>query len=143
MAEAVFRHLVHDRGLEKEIQVDSAGTGNWHVGKPPHQGTQQILNDHQISFEGIKARQIAKADSQSFDYIIAMDQKNKCDLDELFQNQAREITILPFMSFLKEHPYDEVPDPYFTGNFDEVYDIVSQGSVNLLNFICEKEKIKR
>lgn len=47
MAEAVFRHLVKQEGFDHVISVDSAGTGNWHIGKPPHHGTQRILTEKQ------------------------------------------------------------------------------------------------
>ncbi len=60
MAEAIFRKLVRNEGLENEIQIDSAGTGDWHIGQPPHKGTQKILTENEVSFEGIKARQIEK-----------------------------------------------------------------------------------
>ncbi|UUZ87168.1 hypothetical protein LJK88_46675 [Paenibacillus sp. P26] len=58
MAEAVFRHKVKEAGLDGSIQADSAGTGDWHVGKPPHQGTRQILKQYRIDDSGIRARQV-------------------------------------------------------------------------------------
>lgn len=50
MAEAVFRHLVNERGLDGQIVVDSAGTGSWHVGEPPHEGTRRILSENDIDY---------------------------------------------------------------------------------------------
>jgi protein-tyrosine phosphatase len=76
MAEAVMRHLIKKEGLEKEIVVDSAGTGDWHIGKPPHEGTCHILNKYHISYEGQKARQVIAEDLTSFNYIIGMDIEN-------------------------------------------------------------------
>ncbi len=73
MAEAVFRDLVSREGLEDRIEIDSAGTGDWHIGHPPHQGTRKILNENNISTEGLVARKIKIEDLTEFDYIIAMD----------------------------------------------------------------------
>ena len=80
MAEAIFRDFVVKEGLEEKIVIDSAGTGDWHIGHPPHKGTQKILKENEVSFEGIKARQVEKEDLTKFDYIIAMDNKNIADL---------------------------------------------------------------
>lgn len=80
MAEAIFRDLVVKEGLEEKIVIDSAGTGDWHIGHPPHKGTQKILKENEVVFEGIKARQVEKEDLTKFDYIIAMDNKNIADL---------------------------------------------------------------
>ncbi|WP_249863126.1 low molecular weight protein-tyrosine-phosphatase, partial [Paenibacillus konkukensis] len=76
MAEAVFRSKVKEAGLEDRIAADSAGTGSWHVGQPPHEGTRRILQRNGIDYAGIRARQTTAADFESFDYIIAMDSSN-------------------------------------------------------------------
>ncbi len=81
MAEAVFRDLVKREGLEDKIKADSAGTGDWHIGNPPHKGTREILNENQISAEGLVARQIQSGDIEEFDYIIAMDRTNQNDIE--------------------------------------------------------------
>ncbi len=56
MAEAVFRHQVKKAGLDAVIAIDSAGTGDWHIGHPPHQGTRDILDQYQINHEGLKSK---------------------------------------------------------------------------------------
>jgi protein-tyrosine phosphatase len=119
MAEAVMRHLIQKEGLEREILVDSAGTGNWHIGKPPHEGTCHILNLNQISYEGQKARQLTKEDLTSFDYIIGMDNENIGNIRRLAgYNQTSEIARL--LDYIEDYPIADVPDPYYTGNFNEV-----------------------
>src|SRR4051812_26586452 len=75
MAEAVFLHKVKAAGLDGEISADSAGTGNWHVGAPPHSGTRRILSAKGIAYEG-RARQLSRSDLDSFDYILTMDEQN-------------------------------------------------------------------
>ena len=83
MAEAIFREKVKKEGLADRIHVDSAGTGDWHIGKPPHQGTREILKANGISDEGLFARQIKTNDLNEYDYIIAMDTENVKNIKEL------------------------------------------------------------
>src|SRR6185295_12222727 len=79
MAEAIFRHMVGQAGLLGRIQVDSAGTGAYHVGEPPHPGTRRELEARGISYSH-DAQVVTLADFTRFDYIIALDQMNLADL---------------------------------------------------------------
>ncbi|RAK19189.1 protein-tyrosine phosphatase [Anoxybacillus vitaminiphilus] len=140
MAEAIFRDLVKKEGLEDKIIIDSAGTGNWHIGKPPHQGTQQILMKNNISFEGIRARQVVKEDLETFDYIIAMDVENLGNLRRLAgYNKTGFIGRL--LDFVPDSDIADVPDPYYTGNFDEVYELIQKGCKNLLETIKKEHHL--
>ncbi|WP_178024043.1 low molecular weight protein-tyrosine-phosphatase [uncultured Paenibacillus sp.] len=133
MAEAVFRHLVSEAGISERFAIDSAGTGNWHTGNPPHHGTRRILDQYGISYEGLKARQVAQDDFAQFDYIVAMDNQNERDLKALArQTDAR---IVKLLDLVPESQLKEVPDPYYTGNFEEVYGLVQQGCRALLELI--------
>ncbi len=80
MAEAIFRKLVTDAGLADQVEIDSAGTGEWHVGSPPHHGTQAILRKNGVSFDGQRARQIQPVDLGHYDYLIVMDSSNLDDV---------------------------------------------------------------
>ncbi|GGF24807.1 phosphotyrosine protein phosphatase [Halobacillus andaensis] len=137
MAEAVFRKLVERDGLEKEIMVDSAGIGHWHIGKVPHKGTRNILDEKTITYEGMTARQVEPADWDRFDYIIAMDQQNLSDLNGIREKNDVEVKL--FMDFVKDEDEKDVPDPYFTGNFDYVYELVEAGCQSLLEHIKKKQ----
>lgn len=133
MAEAVFRHEVEKAGLQEEIAVDSAGTGDWHVGRPPHEGTRKLLDKLGISHEGMRARQFEPSDCETFDYIVCMDSKNEADVKRIAGSaSARGGKIFKFMDLLPDSGVTDVPDPYYTGNFDEVYDMVQQGCEALL-----------
>jgi len=138
MAEAIFRQLVIDKGLQNKISVDSAGTGNWHIGKPPHEGTRSILLENKISHEGIKARQVTNEDLEKFDYIIAMDAENLGNLRRMAGYQKTGF-IGRLMDFVDDSKTEDVPDPYYTGNFEEVYELITKGSQGLLDTI-QKEK---
>src|SRR5690625_7926015 len=117
MAEAVFRKMIQDGKLVDKIDVDSAGTANWHIGKPPHHGTKEILDQYKISYEEIQARQIDKGDWNDFTYIIAMDDQNIKDLLAGF-NQSDQVTVAKLMDFVDEPVEENIPDPYYTGDFD-------------------------
>ncbi|WP_209123235.1 low molecular weight protein-tyrosine-phosphatase [Alkalihalobacillus sp. BA299] len=142
MAEAVFRKKVEDKNLEDTFGIDSAGTGDWHIGKPPHQGTRDILDQNQIDYSGMKARKVKASDLQDFHYIIAMDAENLGNLNAMAQfEKTGEVARL--LDFLPESDVVDVPDPYFTGNFEEVYDLVNRSCENLLSYICDRENIKK
>jgi protein-tyrosine phosphatase len=140
MAEAIFRHKVEQAGLSNQIQVDSAGTGDWHIGNPPHEGTRKILKERSISDIGIRARQVAKNDFDTFDYIIAMDESNVSNLKKLVEDRSEQ-TIYLMMDFVQNASLKEVPDPYYTGNFEQVYSMLDEACDRLLDSIREREAI--
>jgi len=130
LAEAAMRAEAARAGLD--IVVDSAGTGDWHIGKPPHAGTREALDRRGISWEGIRARQFTKRDLDAFDYIVCMDTSNRRDVERFGRGSAR---ILTFMELVRDARSPDVPDPYYTGNFEEVYALVEEGCEELLRRI--------
>jgi protein-tyrosine phosphatase len=138
MAEALFRDLLKKENLTDKIAVDSAGTGSWHIGDPPHRGTLDILKKYKISAGGLIGRLMTKEDFDRFDYIIGMDESNKKNIYKITgkPNHPKIIRLLD----LTEHKKD-VPDPYYTGDFDETYELVSEGCRALLMKIRKDENI--
>lgn len=131
MAEAVFRDLVEKEGLQEKIICDSAGTGGWHIGNPPHQGTRDILKVNNIKDTGIYARQLAEKDLEEYDYLIAMDNSNIANIRKL--NEMLDHTKVRLLMDYTDHAVGkEVPDPYYTGNFEEVFALVKDGCAGLL-----------
>jgi len=137
MAEAVLRHKIVQQGLQDQIRVDSAGTGDWHIGKTPHEGTRKLLDHWQISYEGMVARQVIDKDFMDFDYVIGMDNSNVENMRKLAGYD--EAKILKFMDLLPDEKLREVPDPYFTGNFEEVYQLINAGCDILLDKIIREK----
>ncbi len=133
MAEAIFRDLVKKENLSDKIEVDSGGTGNWHSGNVPHKGTRTLLDREKISYEGILARQVEENDWDAFDYIIAMDEQNIEDLGKIHKADD-SVIVMKLMDFVDNSPEVDVPDPYYTGNFDYTYQLVSAGCIQLLNY---------
>lgn len=136
MAEAIFRDLIIKNNLQDKIVVDSAGTGNWHIGEKPHIGTQKILTENTISFEGITARQVEKNDLTKFHYIVVMDEQNLHDVYHFGQSKGY---VGRLSDFVPTDSWKDVPDPYFTGNFQEVFDLVTEGCKHLLEHIRKEQ----
>jgi protein-tyrosine phosphatase len=137
MAEAVFRHKVRAAGLEDKIEADSAGTGHWHVGSPPHEGTRDLLKRYSIEYAH-QARLIGEEDLDSFDYVLTMDNQNLRDVRALGAGRA---VVQPFLKYAPDSRSREVPDPYLTGGFQGVYDLVDRAAEGLLKAICEEHKL--
>lgn len=137
MAEAVLRHKIDERELSHKILVDSAGTGDWHIGKEPHEGTRRILDQNKISYANMAARLVRSEDFQKFDYIVCMDKSNGENVRKVLGGE--EAKLLFFMDLLPEEELREVPDPYFTGNFEQVYDLINAGCDVLLEMVIREK----
>ena len=129
MAEAIFQKLVDDAGLGDRLTVDSAGTGAWHVGEPAHRDTRRVLAEHSIEYRG-RSRQIVADDLAADEtYIIAMDRSN---VDQLYRRLGDHPNVHRLLDFATAHDEQDVPDPYYSGNFDYVYELVEDGCRGLL-----------
>lgn len=134
MAEAIFRDLVDKNGLQDQFLIDSGGMGSWHTGKPPHEGTRNILDQRQISYQDMKARQVLAKDFDEFDYIIAMDDQNMTDLGKI-RKEVKGATVVKLMDYVDGATVANVPDPYYTGDFNQTLELVEQGCHALLETI--------
>ncbi|MBC2315345.1 low molecular weight phosphotyrosine protein phosphatase [Listeria booriae] len=137
MAEGMFRAKVDAAGLSDAIRIDSAATGNWNLGNPPHRGTQQVLTKHGIDYSQMRARLIDKDDFADFDYVIGMDGSNMHDLEALKPLES-DVVLKKLMDFAPDEGQHDVPDPYYTGNFAETERLVSAGCDGLLKAMREK-----
>lgn len=124
MAEAIYKAEIAKRKLD--WQIDSAATSSWEVGHSVHPGTKKRLRQAGLSSEGLISRQITEADFAKFDWIIGMDQSNV----ETLQALAPADTTAKIRSYLSVVPGKEtaeVPDPYYTGDFEETYQLLQEG----------------
>ena len=138
MAEAVFRRLVEEADLADQFEIDSAGLGSWHVGEPAHPGTREVLAEHGIEYRGRSRLVQAQELNDPQLYVIAMDNSNMRTLRSRFGDHPRLYRLLDFSSQQAE---EEVPDPYYSGNFEYVYRLVLDGCRGLLDTIREREGI--
>ena len=141
MAEAVFRHLVAEAGLADQIEVDSAGTLEYHVGARPHRGTQRVLAARGIALRDHCAGQVRPSDLDDFDYVIAMDSENIADLRLL--TRRKDVEVRRLLDFAPDQPLRDVPDPYYTGNFEAVYDLIYRAARGLLEHIRHERGLSR
>lgn len=139
MAEAVFRHQVAAAGLAEQFEIDSAGTGGWHVGEPPHRGTLNVLAHHGVDPGPQRARQLTPADFSRFQYIVAMDEENLSELRRFRRDPGVSVSLL--LDHAPGLAEREVPDPYYSGGFEHVYRLVEAGCKGLLDEIREGEGI--
>lgn len=142
-AEGVMRHLVREAGLEGAVRVDSAGTGNWHVGESPDRRASAAGRRRGIEVSGA-ARQFRRADFERFDYVLAMDGTNYDDLVELAPNAEAKKKIHLLRSFDPASPANApVPDPYYGGveGFDEVVELCLAACRPLLERIRREHRI--
>jgi protein-tyrosine phosphatase len=135
-AEGVMRKLVREAGLDDELTLDSAGTGGWHVGSAPDARASAAARARGVDLEGT-ARQVARADFERFDLILAMDRSNLRDLKELAPDEAarQRVRLLREFDPASAGGSDlDVPDPYYggPGGFDEVLDLVQAACAGLL-----------
>lgn len=131
-AEGVFRHKLREAGLEPRVTVDSAGTGDWHVGKAPDARTRVAAMRRGYDLSALRARQVCKADFGEFDLILAMDLANLADLKRLGQGAGTAELDLFLRRYAGE--LDEVPDPYYGGEagFEQVLDLIERACDALL-----------
>ncbi|MCB9623055.1 MAG: low molecular weight phosphotyrosine protein phosphatase [Sandaracinus sp.] len=142
-AEGVFRHLVGEAGLDGTIEIDSAGTAAYHVGESPDPRSTATAARRGIVLEGA-ARKFVARDFARFDYVVAMDRKNRDDLRRLAPDAEARARI----SLLRDHDpsspaESDVPDPYYGGakGFEEVVDLCERACAALLATIRERHGI--
>jgi protein-tyrosine phosphatase len=139
MAEAVFKDLVAREGLEDRFHIDSVGTECYYLNSPAHPGTQRVLAKHGIEYHSI-SRRVTSADLMEADYIVAMDRDNVSDLRRT-GGGAIDGRLHLLLSFAKDEPGAEIPDPYYAGNFEEIYRLIEVGCWGLLRHIRYEHRI--
>ena len=142
LAEGVFRHQVKEAGLSDRFEIDSAGTSSYHIGDPPDERTTAVAQLRGVKLSGA-ARQLAGADLDSFDYVVAMDSDNHSAIKRLAQSGSRaEVRMLREFDAQANGDVD-VPDPYYGGarGFENVHDIVDRSCRDFLTHLREKHQI--
>ena len=140
-AQGVFESLAERAGLRAHLEIDSAGTHAYHVGKPPDERARVAAARRGIDIGGQRARHVEEADYGQWDYILAMDEDNLAILQANCPAEHRE-RIRLFLDFAPDNPEREVPDPYYGGatGFERVLDLVEQAAEGLLADIRRRLK---
>ncbi len=135
-AHGVFEKVVAEQGLDQHILIDSAGTGDWHIGKQPDPRTIIAGQQRGYDLSHLRSRQVTTADFNKFDYILAMDSNNLVNLQHI-KPSGFDGTLGLFLPFGRGSQ-NEVPDPYAGGidGFERVLDMVERASAGLLEHLC-------
>ncbi|KIX46119.1 phosphotyrosine protein phosphatase [Burkholderia pseudomallei] len=137
-AEGVMRRQVAAAGLDGAIEIDSAGTGDWHVGEAPDARAQQAARARGYDLSALRARQIGDADFERFDLVLAMDGANLAALRKRCPPQYRgKVRLL--MEFAGDGSAGDIADPYFGGarGFEQVLDQCEAACRGLLDSLRE------
>ncbi len=137
-AEGVFRHLLQSEAPHLRVEVDSAGTADYHVGDPPDIRSQRAALRRGIDLSGLRGRQVAREDFSRFDFILAMDRSNLRALEAVRPKNSRARVRL-FLEYAPGSGALEVPDPYYGGadDFERVLDLTAAASRGLLAALHE------
>jgi len=137
MAEAVFAQLVAEAGLADRFELASAGTGDWHIGEAPHRGTLDALRRHNVPLlPGRRAQAVNPALLTQADYIIALDEGHVEDLRAFARYADGKVARL--LDYAPDVSMRDMPDPYYSGKFEEVYQLTVAGARGLLAHIREQ-----
>jgi protein-tyrosine phosphatase len=150
LAEGVFIHLAKEAGVADRFEVDSAGTGDWHVGEWPDPRSAEVARKHGVVLPS-RARQVTRVDLERFDYVVAMDRENLWDLERMARElpgaRARAKIHLLRADDPDRAPGDDrhdVPDPYYGGasGFEQVYQMVHRSAEALLRRLLTEHAVR-
>jgi protein-tyrosine phosphatase len=137
LAEAAFRAEVVRIGLD--VEVDSAGTGDWHVGKPPDRRAQAVANRYGIDISFYRARQVTRHDFQHFSHIIALDLQTLAALEAMRPTDG-DAALSLLLDYVEGRKDEAVADPYFgeAAGFEVTWADVTIGAEALARRIADK-----
>ncbi len=134
LAEHMFRFLAEKAGVAEKYEIDSAGTGSWHLGESPDSRMRRVAALHGLVYDG-KSRLFTEADLNRFDLILVMDHENFAAVNSMARDEQQMAKIRMLREFDPQaNGYLAVPDPYYGGvqGFEEVYQIIERSVGGLL-----------
>lgn len=141
VAEGIMRAKLAQYGLP--VEVDSAGTSNYHTGENPDQRSIRNAAKNGIDICKLKARQFQVSDFDAFDVIYVMDNQNFNDVLGMARNEADKNKVKLILSELSSHQVKHVPDPYFGGEdgFQTVFNLLDEACENITRSISNQSKL--
>ncbi len=145
-AEGVMRHVVERECLGDQFELDSAGTGGWHVGDPPDERATATAKKRGITLSG-SARRFTAEDFSDYDLILAMDSQNKRDMLSIASDEEDRDKVRLFREFddtAVESGDLDVPDPYYGGpdGFEHVIDMAERATIGLIEDLRRTGRLK-
>ncbi len=138
-AEAICKKLAELQGIGHRLEIDSAGTGSWHVGDSADRRMQSHANKRGYHLDSVSRKINPRTDFENFDLIIAMDNSNVRDLRALTRDSGYLSKIHRMTDFAVTSAYSEIPDPYYGGDegFELVLDLLEESCRGLLEKIMK------
>lgn len=136
-AEGAFTTQVEKHAIAHLFEIDSAGTHAYHIGEQPDARSQLSANKFGVDLSSQRARQVHESDFYHYDYIVAMDESNLANLQAICpMEQQSKLSLM--LSNIPNNQTKGVPDPYFEGRFDEVFEMLNRASSFLLEKLTKK-----
>jgi len=130
LAEGIMLKKIKTHRLDWE--VDSAGTSGWHEGELPDKRSIAVAQTHDIDITYQRSRQFTSADLDRFDLILAMDSSNYSNIMQMANSDDQKAKIHLILNFLNPNENRAVPDPYYEGGFEEVYQMLDKSCEKIL-----------
>ncbi len=138
LAEGILKHKVQKLGLNWHI--DSAGTGDWHIGELPDHRSIAIAKQYGIDLTDQRARLFERHDLDAFDLVLVMDKSNYQDITRFAKSDIQRQKIKLIMNFAKPNSNEIVPDPYLDNRFELVYQLLDKACDAVIEAHTEKER---
>ena len=137
-AEGAFRSIIDQNNQSINFDIDSAGTHAYHLGKDPDKRSQVSAKKYRVDLSSQRARQVHESDFYYYDFIIAMDSDNLARLKSIQPSESHSKIEL-MLNYSKEHYGASVPDPYYEGKFDEVFEMLYSACTSFFESIVKKD----
>ncbi len=141
-ADGVLKSIVASRGESERWEIDSAGTGGWHVGQLPDKRMRVHALRRGLTLDHI-CRQVHPSDFEDFDLIVAMDSDNEQNLRSMAPTLADRDKVVPMAAFIRMATrYDHIPDPYYEGaeGFELVLDLLEDACGNIAEIFSQERQ---
>lgn len=144
LAQGIMEKKIREAGLEKEIEIDSCGTSQYHIGEQPDNRTLRNARQHGLTIDHA-ARQFSATDFEAFDYIVFMDQSNFEAVRDLDEDKSFSDKLYLMRDFDTDEKGADVPDPFFGGEegFQHVYEILERSVAAFLNHLAKDHNLKQ
>ena len=136
-AEGSFRSIVSKQELSDCFEIDSAGTHAYHIGNSPDSRSQKTARKYGVDLSNLRARQVHESDFYYYDHIIAMDMDN-IQILKFIRPTDSQSQIKLLLDYLPNAGFESVPDPYFEGKFDEVFEMIYAACTSFLEDLVKK-----
>ncbi len=133
LAEGILRKIITNHQLN--WTVDSAGTGDWHVGHAPDKRSIAVAGKNGIDISTLRGRQFSTNDFKTFDHILVMDSENYANVIRLASNETEKQKVELLLNYVNKGKNETVPDPYWDDSlFSPVYDLIYQACEHFVAF---------